>query len=99
MEHSISIIELLQLTLYLGAIPFIAGTLLFIFLLRRLNIPRIKTTLYSLLRLFCSFCITLAIWAVWKWNIDIMFYFLFLPSCAAEIITCLSFYFCIKKQS
>ena len=98
MKNCISFFELIELGVLLGSVTFIIGLVLFIYLLKRAEVKRLKLIIYCILQLFISMTLSIIIWRFWIFKIDIMLGCIFLPGIIAEMITILLLYFCIKRD-
>ena len=82
-----SLYELLELNLFLGSVTFFVGSLCFCFILSRMHLEnRIDYFRYALWQLLASCLSSMLVWFLWPTNVDIMFYFIHLPTLVAEII-------------
>lgn len=89
--------ELIGLGGLLGSVIFVIGLLVFIFLLKKIEIKKSKLIMYCILQLSISITLSIIIWYLWIFQIDIMFEGIFLPGLFAEMITIASLYFLAKK--
>lgn len=86
--HSISLAELMVLNIYLGSIIFILGTFLLFFLIRKKK--ALKIILFIIvLQLGSAILLSLLLWKLWSFKIDIMYGFIFYPAMFSEIGTIL----------
>src|SRR5258708_4700405 len=90
MQDRITFIELLQITLYLGAIAYIVGVLFQTFVIIKYNKPWTwgKLTLLLISTRIISIGLTLLIWIYWFLPFDMMQGPFLIPAVIAEIIVC-----------
>lgn len=98
MKNCTSFFELIELGVLLGSVTFIIGLVLFVYLLKRAGVKRLKLIIYCILQLFISMTLSIVIWRFWIFKIDIMLGCIFLPGIIAEMITIFLLYSCIKKD-
>lgn len=90
----ITILEFLQMTLLLGSLTYIIGTVVFIYFLKRLKVKQ-KVSII-IIHFISSFIVTIILWISWKIKLDIVYSFLFLPTLVAEILVTVLFVLIIK---
>lgn len=90
----ITILEFLQMTLLLGSLTYIIGTVVFIYFLKRLKVKQ-KVSII-IIHFISSFIVTIILWISWKFKLDIVYSFLFLPTLVAEILVTVLFVLIIK---
>lgn len=88
-DKSISLIETILLTSYLGAIMYVLGLLVFILLFyRKVKIQML--ILLSIVQLLLSIFFSIVIWRFWTF--EVMIGPVFVPSIFAEIVSVLVLY-------
>lgn len=80
--------DYLLLNLYLGAVCFLIGTIVFSRMIKKKRSKR-KIILLVVLQFVSSLLGSLIIWRFWPFDFDIMVAFISLPATIAEIITIL----------
>ena len=90
----ITILEFLQMTLLLGSLTYIIGTVVFIYFLKKLKVKQKVPIIIS--HFISSFIVTIILWISWKIKLDIVYSFLFLPTLVAEILITVLFVLIIK---
>lgn len=79
--------DIIILLMYLGAIVYIIGAIVYIYVLRNKKVDSKRIFLYSIIRTILSIVISCFIWQFWMFDIDIMCFFILLPAVMSEIIT------------
>lgn len=93
---NIPIIEVIILVCFLGSFTFIIGNVFFFYLLKRRNVQ--KKGAYCILHNLITIVLSFYIFTIWNLKIDVMFYFIFLPTVLAEIIVISLFYYWLTKS-
>ena len=86
-----TIVDVIILVCFLGSLIFIVGDVLLFYLLRSRKIRR--RILYCILHNLITIVLSFFIFAIWYFETDVMFYFIFLPALLSEIIVIPLFYY------
>ncbi len=88
--------EYLFLNVYLGAVVFLVGAVIFYFLFKRIirNVPLV--IVLDLIHLLFSTVLSLAIWRFWPFGFDITYGLLSFPALLAEFVVIISSYWAVK---
>lgn len=79
--------DIVILLMYLGAIVYIIGAIIYAYVLIYKKVGNKRTVFYSITRTILSIVISVFIWQFWIFDIDIMYSFVLLPAAISEIIT------------
>jgi hypothetical protein len=86
-EQTFSVVEFLQLQLYLGSLTYLLGFVYQLWTAFRQD-KRVKLKAFALIVVtrLLSITLTLFVWLNWKIKIDVMFGFVLLPALIPELI-------------
>ena len=84
--NSLTILEVILLSLYIGSITLLCGCVVSWWLLSKTRFSNAVKILIMLVQFLLSLFLTIVIWMC-DLGIDLMFYFICIPTLIAEIIT------------
>lgn len=88
--------EYLFLNIYLGSFVFLAGAVVFYFLLNRIIRNVLTVVVVDLIHLLFSTVLSLAIWRFWPFGFDVTYGLLSFPALLAEFVVIISSYWAVK---
>ncbi len=98
MEKSITLFELLELVfLFSLAVSVLGRIIQFLYLRSKLKISHKRTALVLIISELSSWILTAIIWHAWPFEIDVMYYFICIPTLIGEMFI-LAFTFIIVRS-